>query len=393
VVAAQAFEALFEPLTGEGRRARRATKAVVDLDAIASNYQTLKSRAGGRDVYAVVKADAYGHGALPVARRLGAAGALRFGVAIAEEGIALRRGGIAGEILILGAADPADAALDRGYGLAAAIHDPSQARRFADATACFAQPLRVHLKLDSGMGRLGVRPEELAELTGILRRAPGLAVDGVFTQLASGEDAAEQPTRGQIETLQAGLSVLRDAGIDPGTVHVANSGGVLAHPEALFDAVRPGLALYGILPSEALPDPGLSPAMRLETRVLAVKAVPAGTPLGYGGTFRTSRASRIAALPIGYHDGFRRSFSGRVAVLVGGERLPVVGVVSMDLTLVDATESRAQPGDRAVLMGRLGAESVTVWDLARAAETIPYEILCGIGSRVPRVYGPLGGAD
>jgi alanine racemase len=393
VVAAQDVDASLAPPGGEGRQVRRPTRAVVDLDAIASNYRTLMGRARGREVYAVLKADAYGHGALRVARRLAAAGARHFGVAIAEEGIALRRGGVAGEVLVLGAADPGDAALYRGYGLAAAIHDLSQARRFADATASYAPPLRVHLKLDSGMGRLGVRPEGLPPLIEILRRAPGLRIAGTFTQLAASEEAAAQPTAGQIETLRAGLAVLRGAGIDPGAVHVANSGGVLAHPDTLFDAVRPGLALYGVHPSEDLPDAGLVPAMQLETRVLAVKTVPAGTPLGYGGAFRTSRASRIAALPIGYHDGFRRSFSGRVAVLVGGERVPVVGVVSMDLTLVDATESRAEPGDRVVLMGRLGNEVVTAWDLARADGTIPYEILCGIGSRVPRVYARFGSAD
>ncbi len=371
----------------------RPTKAVIDLDAIASNYRLLQSRAGGRAVYAVVKADAYGHGAVPVARRLEADGAGRFAVAIAEEGITLRRGGIRGEILILGAADPADAALSRGYGLVPALHDLAQARRFAEATASFAAPLSVHLKLDSGMGRLGVRPEGLGELASVLRRAPGLAVAGVFTQLASGEETAAEPTRSQLETLRAGLAFLKDAGIVPGIVHVANSGAVLAHAETLFDAVRPGLALYGVLPSEALPDPGLEPAMQLETRVLAVKDVPSGAPLGYGGAFTTSRASRIASLPIGYHDGFRRSFSGRVAVLLRGQRAPVVGVVSMDLTLVDATESDAEPGDRVVLMGRLGAQSVTPWELARAAGTVPWEILCGVGARVPRVYTRDGAAS
>ncbi|MGE5276064.1 MAG: alanine racemase [Acidobacteriota bacterium] len=367
----------------------RPTRAVVDLEAIASNYRVLRERAGGRRVYAVVKADAYGHGAVPVALRLEREGA-DFCVAIVEEAIALRRAGVRREILILGAADPTDAALHRSYGLVPAIHDLDQARRFAEATASFVPALPVHVKLDSGMGRLGIRPEAVEELAGILGRARGLAVAGAFTQLASGEEAAAEPTRSQVETLRSGLARLSRVGIAPATVHVANSGGVLLHPEALFDAVRPGLSLYGLLPSESLRDPGLVPAMELETRVLAVKTVPAGTPLGYGGAFVTSRSSRIATLPIGYHDGFRRSFSGRVAVLLRGKRAPVVGRVSMDLTLVDATESGAEPGDRVVLMGRAGAESVTAWDLARADGTIPWEILCGVGARVPRVYAPHG---
>ena len=375
------------------RLASRPTLARVDTEAIAANYRVLQARAGGRPVYAVVKANAYGHGAVPVARRLAEAGAERFAVAILEEAIALRRGGIAGEVLVTGAADPADAAVYRGYGISAAVHDLGQARAFARATAAFASPLRVHLKLDSGMGRLGIRSDALAELSAILHKAPGLSVEAAFSQLASGEDVAPEPTRGQVQTLLAQLDALSGAGIGPLPVHVANSGAVLAHPEALFDAVRPGLALYGILPSETLADPGLTPAMQWETRVLAVKTVPAGTPLGYGGAFVTSRASRIASLPIGYDDGFRRCWSGRVAVLLRGQRAPVVGVVSMDLTLVDATEAGAEPGDRVVLMGRFARESVSAWELARAADTIPYEILCGIGTRVPRIYEPAGGAS
>ncbi|MGH9366945.1 MAG: alanine racemase [Thermoanaerobaculia bacterium] len=371
----------------------RATRALVDLEAIASNSRLLKARAAGREILPVVKADAYGHGAVPVARRLEAEGARRFAVAILEEGIALRRGGICGEILILVAADPEDAPLLRGYGLTPAVHDLEQARRLARAAASFAAPLPVHVKLDTGMGRLGVRPEGVAELARILRGAKGLEVTGAFTQLASGEDTAAEPTASQLAALSAGLATLSEAGLAPSTVHVANSGGILAHPEALFDCVRPGLALYGVLPSDSLEDPGLAPAMQLETRVAAVKNVPAGTPLGYGGTFVTSRPSRIAALPIGYHDGFRRSFSGRAAVLLREKRAPVVGVVSMDLTLVDATESGADTGDRVVLMGRMGPEAVTAWELARAAGTIPWEILCGVGARVPRVYAGPGAAD
>ena len=371
----------------------RPTRALVDLDAVAGNARLLRARAGGRPLWAVVKADAYGHGAVPVARRLEREGVAGLAVATLEEGIELRRGGVAAPVLVLGGARPQDALLCRGYGLTPVVHDLSQAHGLAEAAASLLRPLPVQVELDTGMGRLGVRPEHVAELAGILQKSRGLMLTGTFTQLASGESPAAEPTHGQVETFRAGLAALRQAGLDPGTVHAANSGGLLAHPETLCDAVRPGLALYGILPSESLPDPGLVPAMEVETRVLAVRDVPAGTPLGYGGTFTTRRPSRIATLPIGYRDGLRRSFSGKISVLLGGGRAPVVGVVSMDLTLVDATDAGAAPGERAVLLGRLGSESVTAWDLARADGTIPYEILCGIGSRVPRVYGPYGGAD
>ena len=372
--------------------ALRPTRAVVDLDAVASNARLLRQKGGDRPLCAVVKADAYGHGAVPVARRLEREGIARFAVATLEEGIGLRQGGVVGSVLVLGGARPQEAALCRGYGLTPAIHDVAQARGLAEAAASFARPLPVEVELDTGMGRLGVRPEFVGELAGILQKSPGLMLAGVYTQLTSGEDPAPEPTRGQVASLGAGLDVLRRAGLRPGAVHAANSGGVLAHPETTGDTVRPGVSLYGILPSESLPDPGLRPAMEIETRVLAVRDVPAGTPLGYGGAFTSRRPSRIATLPIGYHDGLRRSFSGKISVLLGGGRAPVVGVVSMDLTLVDATDSGAEPGDRAVLLGQVGARTVTAWDLARAAGTIPYEILCGIGSRVPRVYGPHGGA-
>jgi alanine racemase len=364
----------------------RPTVAVVDLDAIASNDRLLRERAGGREVWAVVKADAYGHGAVPVALRLEREGARRFAVALIEEAIALRRGGVRGEILVLSTGDARQAPLYRAYGVTASLHDLALARSWARATDSFAPPLPVHLKIDSGMGRLGVRAEAIAPLASLLREAKGLRVTGVFTQLASGEDEARDPTRSQVEALRSAVAGLGAAGIMAGVVHAANSGGLLAHPETFFDAVRPGLALYGVSPSERLALPGLSPAMSLETRVLAVKEVPAGTPLGYGGAFVTRRASRIAVLPIGYDDGYRRSFSGKVSALLSGGRAPVVGVVSMDLTLVDATESGAAPGDRAVLLGRLGGDAVTAWDLARGDGTVPYEILCGISSRVPRLY-------
>ena len=169
-------------------------------------------------------------------------------------------------------------------------------------------------------------------------------------------------------------------------MHAANSAGVLGHPDAWLDAVRPGLALYGVPPSPASGGAGLVPAMALETAVVAVRHVPAGTPLGYGGRFVTRRDTTVAVIPIGYRDGFRRSFSGKVEVLLRGQRAPVVGAISMDVTLVDATDSGAERGDAVVCLGAQGKETVTAWDLARAAETIPYEILCGIGPRVARVY-------
>ena len=334
----------------------------------------------------VVKADAYGHGAVPVARRLEQEGAGMFAVAIAEEGVELRRGGVAGGILLLNFSDPADLAIHRAYGLTPTLHDLAQAEAFARAAGRLTPALPVHVKLDTGMGRLGIPPREIGALAGILRRAAGLSVRGVFAQLSAAEDPGSPATPGEIRGFSDGVAALSAAGVGPGLVHLANSAGVLGHPESRFSAVRPGLALYGVPPSERFAGEGLAAAMTLATRVMAVREFPSGTPLSYGGAFVTRRPSTIAVLPIGYHDGLRRSFSGRVSVLLRGREAPIVGAVSMDLTLVDATDGGASPGDPVVCLGSDAGLRVTAWDLARAAGTVPYEILCGIGPRIPRTY-------
>ncbi len=360
--------------------------AVIDLSAVAANYAYLQGLAGRATVFPVVKADAYGHGAVSVARRLEAEGAQRFAVAIAEEGVELRRGGIRSEILLLNFSDPRDAPLHASYGLTPTLYDLSQARGYAEVTRGWRRPLPVHLKIDTGMGRLGIQPQELSAAVDLLTHAKGISLRGTFTQLARADEPEGAPTEKQLETLQSCLALLSASGVDPGLVHAANSAALLQHPFSILQAVRPGLALYGIPPAQKSEHSPLRPVMSLETRVLAVKQVPSGTPLSYGGCFLTARASTIAALPIGYHDGVRRSFSGRVSVLLQGEKAPIVGAVSMDLTLVDATECGARPGDLVVLLGRAAQDEVTAWELARAAGTLPYEIVCGIGSRVPRVY-------
>jgi len=361
-------------------------RALVDLDGIASNYRFLADRVAPRRLYAVVKADAYGHGAVPVAARLARAGADRFAVANPEEGTALRRGGIAGEILVLSRVDPEDVPRLAAYGLTPTLYDAAQAEGIAAAAKGASVPLPVHLELDTGMGRAGFRPEELDFVVALFRHAPGLRLAGTFANLSRADDPSSPETARQVERLRAAASRLRDAGLAPGLVHAANSAAILGAEPAWLDAVRPGLALYGIVPRGFSEAAALVPAMTLEARVTAVRRVPADTPLGYGGRFVTERPTTIAVLPIGYHDGFRRSFSGRVAVLLGGKRAPVVGAVSMDVTLVDASDAPVRRGDRAVCLGTDGRDTVTAWELADAAGTIPYEILCGIGPRVPRVH-------
>jgi alanine racemase len=361
--------------------------AVIDLDAIASNFRLLRERVGSRRAfYAVLKADAYGHGAARVARRLEREGADRFAVASTGEGVALRRAGVAGEILLLSHAEPEDLARQRAYGLTPTLYDPDQADALARESRVFGEPLGVQLELDTGMGRAGMRPEQLDRVGRMLAASPWLRLTGTFANLSCADDPGRRETAQQIAGLVEAAAKLRAMGVEPGTLHAANSAGILAHPESWLDGVRPGLGLYGVDPAEGLSGGGLSPAMRVETRVIAVHQVGAGTPLGYGGRFVTQRPTTVAVLPIGYHDGFRRGFSSRAAVLLRGRRAPVVGSVSMDLTLVDATATGAARGDRAVCLGADGAESVTAWELARALDTIPYEILCGFGARVSRVF-------
>jgi alanine racemase len=371
---------------------RPPARALIRLDAIASNYHLLRGRVKPRAVYAVVKANAYGHGAPAVARHLERQGADRFAVAGTEEGVALRRAGVGGEILLLSHAEPADLSRQRAYGLTPSLSDLAQARAIAAASRELSQRFSVQLELDTGMGRSGIRPEDLDSLIAALKEAPRLELSGTFANLSAADDPASPETGRQVAAMASCLSRMRAAGLNPGLVHVANSAGVLAHPSSWLDAVRPGLALYGVAPSESIDAHGLTPAMSVETTVIGVRRVPAGTPLGYGGRFVTARETTVAVLPIGYHDGFRRSFSGRVEVVLRGSKAPVVGSVSMDVTLVDATGTGAARGDRVLCLGRDGSASVTAWDLARAAGTIPYEILCGIGPRVERTYAGAGAA-
>ena len=358
---------------------------MIDLDAIARNYRLLRGRVGDRAIFAVVKADAYGHGAAAVSRRLAREGADRFAVANADEGVALRRAGVGGEILLLSCAEPGDLPRQLAYGLTPALYDPEQAEAVLAAADRLSRVVRVHLEVDTGMGRAGIRPEELDRILGLLKGSRRVRLAGTFANLSAADDPRSPATERQVAILRETVARMRDAGVEPGLVHLANSAGILAHPDSWFDGVRPGLALYGIAPSDAIDAEGLEPAMTIETRVIAVRRLPAGIPLGYGGRFVTERPSTVAVLPIGYHDGFRRSFSGSVSVLLRGRKAPVVGSVSMDITLVDATATGAERGDLAVCLGRDGDASVTAWDLARAAGTIPYEILCGIGPRMARV--------
>jgi len=379
----------------EGALPVRPTVLDVDLDVLLRNAERLKRHAGGAALLAVVKADAYGHGAVPVARALEShRRADWLGVALVEEGAQLRAAGVTLPILLLGPAAPTQAAAILTHALTPAVYSTELARALEGASVAAGHTLGVHLKLDSGMGRLGFRPEELGSALEALRSCPHLRVEGVFSNLASADDPASPQTAAQVQRFTEMVAAVRAAGHAPAWVDLANSAGLLAHPASHFAMVRPGLSLYGLRPSELLPDIGLEPAVAFHTEVVQAKALPAGTPVGYSATFVTPAPMRVGILPLGYADGLPRIAGGGTGwVLIRGARCPFLGRVSMDLCAVDLGPAGAVgPGEPVTLWGRDGEERLSPRDWARWAGTIPYEITSHVGARVARRYR-LDGAE
>jgi alanine racemase len=365
------------------RPTARTTRAEVDLEAVADNFKVVRSAAGGTAIYAVVKADAYGHGLVPVARRLEQAGADGFCVALAEEGFELREAGIRAPVLVLNSAYGDEHQHVLRAKLTPVIFDAANAGAFWRAAR--GRPTGVHLKVDTGMSRLGVPPKELGRLLDKLERMPGLRIDGLMTHLSSA-DSSPEVTREQIARFLEARDLLARRGHRPGVLHAANSAATLAFPEARFDLVRPGIALYGCCPLPEL-DAGLKPALRLVSDIISLRRVPAGTGVGYNQTHVTEGESLIATVAIGYGDALMRASSNRGFMLVRGKRCPIVGNVSMDLTTLDVSGVEGcSVGDEAVLIGEQQGERLTAEDLARACNTIVYEVLTGISPRVPRFY-------
>jgi len=366
--------------------ANRPTVAEVDLGALVHNLETLQSIVSPARVVAVVKADGYGHGAAMVASTLEAAGADAFAVAIVEEGLELRSAGVRRPILVLGGVGPAAAREALRAGLTPVVYDPAQIGVLAAAAG--GAPVAVHLKIDTGMSRLGVDGRHLDELVGELERSPSVEVAGVLTHLACADAPDPGPTEAQLALFDAALEALRAAGIDPGLRHAAASAGAIRFPEARLDLVRLGISLYG-----ALGGLGLLPILRVRTTVLQVREVPEGTAVGYGATFVTRRPSRIATLAMGYADGLSRLLSNRGEVLVHGRRAPITGNVCMDMTMADVTEiPDVAAGDEVVVLGAQGDEQITADEVAERCGTISYEVLTSLSRRVPRVYTPPGAA-
>jgi alanine racemase len=369
----------------------RPTRAEIDLGALTRNLQTLQTAAPGVDVLAVVKADAYGHGAVPVSRALEAAGVRFLGVALVEEGLALRQAGLKSDILVLGGAYEGGWELMLAQGMIPVVFRPEHLSALDAAATARGTTARAHLKVDTGMGRLGVLPPDVPAFLEAARRCRRLSLEGLCSHFANADLADAALTEQQIVRFRTALGQMRAAGFEPRWRHLSNSAGLLALPEARdgmeMNVARPGLALYGVQPAPWLRAPRvLEPVLSWKTSVVHLKTVPAGTPISYGSTWTAPRPSRIATLPVGYADGWSRLLSNRGAVLVRSRRAPIVGRVCMDLCMVDVTDlTGVEVGDEVVLIGRQGAEIQDAHQLAALQSTIAYDVLCAIGARVPRV--------
>ena len=372
--------------------ARRPTRATIHLGAIRANFAEARRRAEGRELIAVVKADAYGHGATRVSRALVEAGCRWFAVATVAEGAALRDVDIREPILVLGGTfDAEESAAAVGLDLTPAVHHDRHVALLAAAARGRSRPLDVHLEVDTGMRRTGVSPSGASALLDAISREPSLRLAGVYSHLARADEPDLAPSLEQLRVLGAVLREARARGLDPGLVHVVHSAGLLVGKpliEALPEqgAARPGVILYGVRPAPHF-DVKLQAAMTLRTQVVQLRSVKAGDSVGYGAEFRATRDTRIATLPIGYDDGVPISASGRGSVLIRGRRLPIAGRVSMDFISVDAGAAPIEIGDDVIVFGEAQANAVlSVEEAAAAAQTLSYELLVRVGRRVERQY-------
>lgn len=372
--------------------ASRPTIAKIDLDNLAFNLSSVREFIGDEAKYmAVVKADAYGHGAAECSRRLEAEGIDWLGVALPEEGVELRNNGIKAPILCLGSFWQGQEPVILDRDLTPVIYQLASAAALNAAAGERNATADIHVKIDTGMGRLGVRWDEVREFAAELKKFSSLRVDGLMTHFASADDlAANDFTDLQISRFYDAVAIFEQAGSSPTYLDLANSPGAIAHPNSRGNMVRLGGILYGlgddILPKN-IEKPDLNPVLSLRSRVSNLKKVPKGESLGYGRTFTTGRDSLIAAVPIGYHDGYPRQLSNRSRVIVNGVYAPVVGTISMDWTLVDVSDVKnVQIGDEVILIGGSGSCRVTAEDLAGILGTISYEITCGISRRVPKIF-------
>jgi alanine racemase len=365
----------------------RPTWAEIDLNAIASNVAALRAGAGGADLMAVVKADGYGHGMIPAAQAALAGGADWLAVALVEEGEALRAAGITVPVLVM--TEPPSTAI--AAMIDADLTPTVYSGAFVDALAGYARdigrPVSVHCKLDTGMRRVGVPDAEWESALTRLRDEPALRLAGLWSHFAVADEPDHPFIAEQRERFARGLALAGELGATPDVVHLANSAATLSLPDTHYDVVRPGLSVYGLEPAPGLAaGRGLRPAMRWCSRLGLVKRLAAGEAVSYGLRWRAPHETTTGTVPAGYADGVTRALSNTGEVVCRGQRVPIVGTVCMDQFMVDLGEADAEAGDEVVLLGDQGAAAVTADDWAAWLATINYEVVCGVGRRVPRVY-------
>ncbi len=365
------------------------TYARIDLSAFVHNLSQIRERLSPHShIMAVVKANAYGHGAIEVSRALVGAGIARLAVASVQEGVALREAGINADILVL--VDLFDKHVQDliTYRLTPVITEQRLLPALAEAAASRNHPLPIHIKVDTGMGRLGFSPSELASLFTALPKWHSLRIEGFMTHLADSDGDDPSHTEQQLKSFRGLLEQVEQRGIKVPFVHVANSAAIIRYPQSHFSLVRPGIMLYGYhtLP-ETVPCPLLKPVLSLHTTVMQLRTIKPGETVSYNRTFVAKRPSTIAVLPVGYADGYSRRLSNQGFVLIKGTRAPIVGLICMDMTMVDVTDiPSVRVGDTVTLIGREGQDAIWADELAEWTGTIPYEVLCAIGPRIPRLY-------
>lgn len=371
----------------------RPTVCEIDLKALANNLHVIKQESGKtRKILAVVKADAYGHGAVEVSNVLEKLGVDFLGVAFLDEAIELRHSGIKTPIVILGGLMEGQEKAVIKYDLIPLIFSYHTANNLNDEATAQGVKCKIHLKIDTGMGRVGISHEDVTPFFKSLKKMNAIEIEGIATHLSSADEPDDRDqysyTNLQIDRFKQAIKDAYIAGFDVPLKHAANSAAIFNFPDSLFNMVRPGIMLYGAYPSPSMKSIGnLIPVLKLKTKVMEVREIDEGTRVSYGGTYKALSKRKIAILPVGYADGYRRDLSGNGKVLIKGSKAPVIGRICMDMTIIDVTDiASIQIGDDVVLIGNDKGTVISANDIAEQLETIPYEVLCGISNRVPRTY-------
>ncbi len=365
----------------------RKTCAEINLDNLRHNLSQFRKHVGDKRIMAVVKADGYGHGAVEIAQEALNQGANCLAVAVMEEGIELRKADLAAPILILGYTPPDHMETCLKYGITPTIFTEESAQALSNAAVRLGKRAFFHIKVDTGMGRLGIMPQQVTDFVKLVDRFPALKLEGIFTHFSVADEDHDY-TNQQLKQFNQALTKLEKEGIHVPIKHAANSAGTIGFPESHLDMVRIGLSLYGLYPEPGMEKfISLKPVMSIKTRISHLKTVPAGTSIGYGRSYITDRETVVGTLPIGYADGYFRLLSNQGQVLLHGQRVPIIGSVCMDQCMIDVSKvPEATIGDDVMMMGEQGEERVTADEIADKVGTISHEVVCSADKRVPRIY-------